>query len=402
MSNLKYANFALSKLAKNADVTDTQLHINDDALFPSGSFTAVIWSAGLGSPLDDSTSEIVTMTRSAEGVFDTVRAEEETTPRKWQKGANIANVATADTMNLLHFAAGALTSTSEISADIYEMSREYLRCNFNFSDEDTEKSVTLPEKALCGGLTFTLHNNGTASRHQVKLSPCAGDSFADTSKTFISIPAGATMEMTASDTGWKIRGINSNSYNSLRIVDSADYNVTFTEGVIYADSSAGEIELSLPDCADAYGIPLTFIKYDDSGNYFLIDSFDGPPYRAVLNGQYESATFVIEPDGRKRLLNVTAPKQKSFVTLYEDKLLAGHERYAFCYGGANGITVDLPFPDIACGRTVTVKKIDSEAGAVMISPFISSIDGDWQTVDLTSQWEYATFSCDGEQWFRVG
>lgn len=66
--------------------------------------------------------------------------------------------------------------------------------------------------------------------------------------------------------------------------------------------------------------------------------------------------------------------------------------------GASDRTIDLPAVASNAGRVLTIKKVDSGAGGVIIDPNASeTIDGA-TTNKLIAQWAFVTLACDGSTW----
>jgi hypothetical protein len=76
-----------------------------------------------------------------------------------------------------------------------------------------------------------------------------------------------------------------------------------------------------------------------------------------------------------------------------------HPRVVLATGGASGIALKLP--SVRKGLVVTVKKVDSGAGAVTVNPNVAeTIEGVANKI-LTAQYQSADFVCDGTNWFLV-
>ena len=70
-----------------------------------------------------------------------------------------------------------------------------------------------------------------------------------------------------------------------------------------------------------------------------------------------------------------------------------------CTGGVGGITVTLP--TVATGKVTTVKKIDSDAGTVVVQRGGSSVIDGATTATLSYQYEGITLVCNGTDWFII-
>lgn len=66
--------------------------------------------------------------------------------------------------------------------------------------------------------------------------------------------------------------------------------------------------------------------------------------------------------------------------------------------GASNQTVTLPSASANSGRTLQIKKIDSGAGQVVVTPAAGTIDG-LSTFPLAFQWQSVTVISDGSNWF---
>lgn len=66
--------------------------------------------------------------------------------------------------------------------------------------------------------------------------------------------------------------------------------------------------------------------------------------------------------------------------------------------GASNVTVTLPAVASSGGRILTIKKIDSGAGTITITPNGGTINGNTTNV-LTAQYSWITMYCNGANWF---
>src|SRR5271156_2739425 len=78
------------------------------------------------------------------------------------------------------------------------------------------------------------------------------------------------------------------------------------------------------------------------------------------------------------------------------------ETIVLCYGGAAGITLNLPI-GIPAGiqRVLTLKKMDATVGTVLINALVSTIDGA-SSFGLFNQYQYVRLLWDGVQWDVIG
>lgn len=67
-------------------------------------------------------------------------------------------------------------------------------------------------------------------------------------------------------------------------------------------------------------------------------------------------------------------------------------------GGAGGITITLPAASTWAGQTVTIKKVDSGVGAVVVAGTIDGVSN----YNLNQQWQYVTLKSDGSLILIVG
>lgn len=397
---LNFSNFARSKLAADISADSVQLTIEDDSMFPDGLCTAVVWSANKATPLDDPYSEVMLITKNQD-VFDAVRAGEGTASKDWQAGSFIANAVTAETMEHLWDAAAVSASVSEIPDNIYTMQRGDTSAFFVFDENEQYKTVTLPASILCTGLTYKIINRGSTAEHVIRLFPDTGDTFAHTDNIYMSVPSGAEAVLNCLDGVWTVTDYRNCRMNGIKKVDANAPYVSFGDGLVFADASAGGFDISLPTDEGIAGRTLTIVKYDAEEEYVYIGAFSDYPGALLLYGQFESATFITEADGTVRMLSKTAPDSLRAVTIYASVTLRGYERTVLANAGASDITVTLPHADIFKGRQLTVKKIDSGAGRVRVKPSSGTVDG---VIDhyITLQWEYASFASNGSYWYRVG
>jgi len=413
MANLTYANFALSKLTQELGSSETSVHIADDALFPDGYFTAVIWSAGVNSPLEDTNSEILTLIRTSAGVFEAVRGEEGTTVKAWAQDSLIANVVTADTMEYIYTAAGNTAEVTVISAASYAMERNDTKLICTFTPSEGEKSVTLPNGDICDGLIYTVMNRGTYPNQRMKLYPYASDAFAHTDEEHIRIPSGGSAELIHSDDGWVIISKNAHSHKDIRIIDADMPDISFGDGTLYTDTSAGNINITLPSAKDYCGVPLKIYKFSDDANKVIISGYEGDSTPVELSEQFQSAVFVMDSNGTAYMTDSPqepAPSsggsegssEGEIYFISSNRYLDGSERYIFVTTGPGGVHSFLPDPATHKGMTVTIKKIDNGSGVALIYPMAGPIDGVVGYVELPNQWQYATFACGGDAWYRVG
>ncbi|PLX66004.1 MAG: hypothetical protein C0602_12795 [Denitrovibrio sp.] len=399
--NLNFKNFALSTLASEAGESDNQIEITDYALFPDGDFTAVIWDSSKSSPLLDSSSEIVSLNRISAGLFQAVRGEESTAPKLWQAGSNIANVVTAETMKYLFAGASISASVSDITDNIYDMGRYDTNTFLIFTTAETYKTVTLPESLLADGITYKITSKGTKSSQTARIYPNIGDSFAHTTDTYVTLTSGSSITLCLSEGEWNITDYVNAKPNGIKKIDANNSDISFGDGVVFADTSAGAVSISLPSGEGMKGIPLTIIKYDDLDNYVYVSAFVESPGAAMIYGKFESMTFIVDDNDQIHFLNRYTPDNIRTKTVTASSTLRGQERFVIADASAGTITLTLPHVDRAIGESVTVKKIDSSANTVTVRSNGCTMDGA-STFDLTSQWEYAAFASDGNDWFRVG
>jgi len=400
--SLNFKNFAKSTLSENISESSQSFAVSEPSLFPDGEFTAVIWSGGKGSPLDDPESEIITAQPDGSGSFTALRGREGTYAKAWTAGANIANVITAETMEFLYGASSLSASITEVSANIYDMQRSDTSVHFIFSESESIKTITLPEAALCQGLTYHLINLSEKPSQTVRLFPFTGDVFRDTPNTFVQIAAKSAVSVTPSGTGWLVSGYAAAGPSGIKMIDISDTSVSMGDGVVYADASGGDLYITLPGDEGIYGKTLTIIKYDESDNFVYIDFFDNTPGAVELYAQHESATFIKEKNLSNKMISRYSPDESAVVTLTASGTLRANHKLALCETGSSDITLSLPIPALMRGRTLTVKKTDSGAGAVLLDPPGSaSIDGEF-TASITDQFGYISVSSDGSIWHRVG
>jgi len=409
MSNLKYSNFAISTLTQELSNSVSEIYLADDALFPDGYFTAVIWSAGAASPMEDSASEIVTMSRISEGVFSATRGEENTSANTWQAGSKIANVVTASTMEYIYAAAGKEASITVMSTSSYEMTRDDTKLMCTFSLNENEKYVKLPNASLCEGLIFTIINRGDETSQRINLYPDYGDTFYHTAESYIRIPSGGTAELTPSAEGWVILGLNNERYGGIKFVSTDMPDISFGDGVIYASTFYGNINISLPTLKDYCGTPLTIFKYSDDSNIVSITGYAGDTPQIELTNHFESATFVMEQNGTIRLINqpsaaveTSSPSSNEVIFINSNTFLTGSERFVFITAEESNVYAYLPEPSGFTGHMVTIKKIDDGAGAARADAVNSKIDGTDGYMGVSGQWEFMTFASSGDCWYRVG
>jgi len=398
---LTFSNFAKSTLTSSIDAEATQINIDGDALYPDGHFTAVIWDSSKGTPLDDTSSEIVLLIRASEGVFDAIRGGENTTPRAWQSGANIAHVVTAETMQALNDASSMTASMTEVTDNIYAINRGETNTLFSFAALEDYKTVTLPEASLCAGLSFRITNDGDGGAQYIQLYPYAGDSFAVTENTYIKIASGSTITMSVIDNKWQIISYDNARPGKMRVFTSAKPYFSMGDGVAFADTSAGGITKYLYEDDGMFGIPLTVIKYDASANHIYMSPFEGEASEITLRGQYESVTFITEADGTKRVLNRYNPPANTVVAVNDDTNLKGYERYVMVTTGDTDKNITLPSVYIYKGQCITLKKVDTGTGAIIVVGGVVYVEGA-STYSISAENEYATFVSDGANWVKVG
>ena len=399
--NLSYSNFAVSTLAEDFSQWATQAVISDPGLFPSGSFTAVIWDGAKASPLDDPAREIVTLTLAEEPVYNVLRGESGTSPAPWQTGSKIANIVTAEAMEFL-FSAALSSGSYDITENIFSMDRYSTNVFLIYADTEAYKAVTLPEAALVtGNRTFTITNRGSRPAQSAKIFPYTGDSFTHTANPHIVLPSGASVTLCVTEGGWYIRDYSAGRMNGIKKVDAYSPQVSFGDGTIFADTSAGAMGISLPTDEGLYGTPLTIVKYDSLDKYVFVEPFTESPGSEMIYGQFESLTFMAEADGSVRLISRYTPENIKTRIVTSNCTLRGQERVVLADASASGMSVTLPHADRAVGKRVTVKKTDSSANTVLIRAVPGSIDGE-PTYTLASQSEYATFASSGQDWYRIG
>lgn len=261
--NLNFANFAGSTLA--ADITDTasQLEISDYALFPEGQFTAVIWDASEGSPLDDPDSEIVLLEHSAEGTFDLYRARENTSAKPWQSGSNIANVVTADTIRQLI----ALTQQDDSAQAVTIKTATPASPAVSFGDgivfadaSESSFTITLPEGEGIYDTPLTIIKYDSTD-NSVTLEPFEEEPYSAymygqyQSMTFVA----------SSDGTIRQTGMQNHQPSSIRTIYGASVNLRGYERLVLVYTGASDLTMSLPNAEYARGNIVT-VKKSDSGS----------------------------------------------------------------------------------------------------------------------------------------
>jgi hypothetical protein len=88
---------------------------------------------------------------------------------------------------------------------------------------------------------------------------------------------------------------------------------------------------------------------------------------------------------------MVATKTAAYTAVTTDNLLLADATTA-------AFTITLPA--VAAGQLLTVKKIDSTANAVTISPASGTIDGA-ATDSIAIQWQARTYVSDGTNWLKV-
>lgn len=400
--NLNYKNFALSAISSDTADTDDQIEIEDYSLFPdTGEFTAVIWDSSKATPLKDPECEIVTLEAISEGLFQAVRGQEETSAKDWSAGSYISNVVTAETMEYLLAAASASASAADISDSIYTMGRYDTSAFLIFGESESYKTITLPEKVLAEGITYSITNRGSKPSQTAKIYPYTSDSFAHTSNPYMTLTSGSTLTLCLSSGEWVVKDYVSAKPSGIKKIDANNSEVSFGDGVVFADTSAGSFSISLPADEGIYGVPLTIIKYDDLDNYVYVNSFAEEPNAAMIYGRFESLTFFMEPDGTVHFLSRYTPDNIKSRTVIGTCTLRGHERFVLADASAGTFEISLPHSDRAVGESIRIKKIDSSANAVDFRAPGSDIEGG-SSYSLTAEGEYVCFASDGENWYRVG
>lgn len=304
-------------------------------------------------------------------------------------------------MDFITAAASASASAADISDNIYSMGRYDTNIFLLFTSGEADKTVTLPDHLLAEGLTYSITNRGADTSQTAKIYPYAGDSFAHTPNTFVTLTCGSTITLCLSNGEWVVKSYVTGKPEGIKKVDAGNSTVSFGDGIVYADASAGSFAISLPEDEGIYGVPLTIIKYDDQDNYVYIAPYYESPNAAMLYGQFESLTVIMEADGTIRLINRYTPDNIKTRAVTSMTTLRGHERFVLADASSGAFTIILPHKERATGEAITVKKTDSSANAVTVYSNSSTLDGA-NTYDITSQWEYVTFASDGSNWYRVG
>jgi hypothetical protein len=78
------------------------------------------------------------------------------------------------------------------------------------------------------------------------------------------------------------------------------------------------------------------------------------------------------------------------------------DEVVFGTAGAAGITLTLPNPALYVGHTITVKKIDSAAGAVTLAPFAAETIDSAASFPLPAQFDAVSLYTNGVDWFVAG
>jgi len=397
--SLNYKNFAVSTLSQAASLSDTQIYIANDPIFPDGDFSAVVWDSSKDAPHEDINAEIVQLKRVSGDLFDAVRAEENTAAGSWAAGSKIANVITSETMNYLTGSAALSSLLSEISAGTYNMDRNDVNLFFLFSSSESYKTVTLPEAALAKGVTYRLSNRGEKSGHLVRLIPEAGDSFSNLSSSHLSITSGATVSLISNGISWTLKSYEIYKSSGIKKIDANSTDISMGDSFILADGSAGGFSLTLAASEELYGRPLTIIRYDSTTNQVSLNGLDGG--EISLNRKNESVTLVADQNGSVRAVSRHTPDAEKFLNISSDTILNGDERFVLAETGNTDIHVTLPDAIHSDGTEITFKKTDEGAGRVFINNTESKVDLH-AYYQLVNQLESVTLVCDGTDWWRVG
>jgi hypothetical protein len=400
--NINFSNFAKSTLSTNITSVDSEIQITESTSFPDGSFTAVIWSQSSPSPADDPLSEVVVLTKTAEGLYSAVRGSEGTAARDWNEGSSIANVVTAETMNSICKSTSAYLSVHEVTENSYEMTDTDTKLFFSFAQAEAYKTVTLPQVSTSEGKIFTLINRSAEIDQKVRIYPSIGDAISEISTSYITLTSGASLTIIPENGSWKILEYSPLRYSAINVV-STDKTVSTGEGIIYADCTAGEIYLTLASDDGVFKVPLVIVKTDSTENPVSVEGLDNQNGYTTLAVQNESVTVITDMDGSKKVINRYIPSQTSVnvsgTTGYQ---LSGRQNTVLVQTGADDTSVFLHDPSEGGNETVTVKKTDAGTGVVNIyGKNFEPVEGNMYD-SITSEGEYKSYAFDGSSWTRIG
>ena len=212
-------------------------------------------------------------------------------------------------------------------------------------------------------------------------------------------------------------GYKTNSLGNLRLtaVKTANYNAVPGD-LVACDVSAGSFTVTLPTApADQTTIGVVLVTQSTApgataaanvltvacGGSDVFTKTGGSATAAVpLTNQQETYIYnvsgAIWSNGLGRFARASAPPTKTVAPTTTYTALAGD--IVLATAGAGGFTVTLPA--VSRNAQVFVKKVDSGAGTITVSPASGTIDGA-ASLALVVQYDAALLVCDGTNWLRI-
>lgn len=178
-----------------------------------------------------------------------------------------------------------------------------------------------------------------------------------------------------------------------------------SHSVHLVNATSGAIRVDLPNAGDAPGVVMVVKKLDDTSNIVTIgeDDGNGPDGTTLqLGGRYDYAEMI----SNGAAWSIISSNRMAGNTRYYDGSgtydidMAVDVYLLSSYGGV--LTARLPPANAAkaVGRTVTIKKVDGSANAVMVSEQGGS-GPDQYTQPLSGQYNAITVTSNGSQWYIV-
>ena len=292
---------------------------------------------------------------------------------------------------------------------------DYVACNSNAG----AFTITLPtytERLQTGSWIGFYDRAGTAKEKVVSINPDTANTTytingSSASQSLLDTNYGsAILFYVATTTNWiLLRSAGASdptSFGTTASVVNTNHTIAEPERTILVTTGSSNRTITLPDAVDYVADLVHIVKIDTgTGNVVITpavgDTINGAA-TLTLVGQYRAATLV--SDGSDwYILSERAATARFTTAVSANYTVAEPINVVLVTTAANAVTVELPV--VTAGyyynSTISVKKVDSGAGAVTVNTADSATIDGAASVSFSHQYESMTFATDGTNWHVV-